>query len=80
MSKNQQVKVFSAPVCPYCETLKKFLKEQDINFEEVDVSQDKEARKEMVEKSGQMGVPVAEINGQIVVGFNKQKIKKLLKI
>ena len=74
------VKVFSTPICPYCLTLKEFLKENNIEFEEVDVSQDKKAQEEMIEKSGQMGVPVIEIDDQIVVGFDKEKICKLLNI
>lgn len=77
---NEKVKVFSTPACPYCVTLKKFLKENDIEFEDIDVSKDKEALKKMVDKSGQMGVPVVEINNQIVVGFNKEKIKNLLEL
>jgi len=75
-----KVKVYSTPSCPYCLTLKKFLEEHDIEFEDIDVSQDQQAAKEMVEKSGQMGVPVADINGDIVVGFNREKIKELLGI
>lgn len=74
------VKVFSTNTCPFCVTLKNFLKEHDIEFEDIDVSQDKVAQDEMIKKSGQMGVPVAEIDGQIVIGFDQEKIKKLLKI
>jgi len=74
------VKVYSTPVCPFCVTLKKFLKDHDVEFEEFDVSEDEEARKEMIEKSGQMGVPVVDIDGKIVVGFDKQKISELLNI
>ncbi|MBD3208628.1 MAG: NrdH-redoxin [Candidatus Nealsonbacteria bacterium] len=74
------VKVYSTPVCPFCVTLKKFLKDHDIEFEEFDVSEDEEARKEMIERSGQMGVPVVDIDGKIVVGFDKQKISELLNI
>lgn len=74
------IKVFSTQACPYCVTLKEFLKEHNIEFEEFDVSEDKKAREEMIEKSGQMGVPVIEIDGQVVVGFNKEKIAELLKI
>jgi len=83
MSEEKQqpkVKVFSTPVCPYCQTLKKFLKEHDIEFESVDVSKDKAALKEMKEKTGQMGVPVAEIGEHVVIGFDKPKMKKLLNI
>jgi len=74
------VKVFSTPTCPYCVTLKEFFKEHNIEFEDIDVSQDEKARDEMIEKSGQMGVPVVDINGEIVVGFDKEKISQLLKI
>jgi len=74
------VKVYSTPTCPYCVTLKEFLKENNIEFEDIDVSSDEKAADEMVKKSGQMGVPVADINGEIVVGFDKEKIKQLLKI
>lgn len=74
------VKVYSTPSCPYCVTLKEYLKEHDIEFEDIDVSQDEKARDEMIKNSGQMGVPVADINGEIVVGFDKEKISKLLNI
>ncbi len=74
------IKVYSTPACPYCVTLKNFLKEHDIEFESIDVSQDDKAREEMVEKSDQMGVPVIDIDGEIVVGFNKELIKHLLEI
>ena len=74
------VKIFSTPTCVYCITLKKFLKEHNIEYEDIDVAQDKKALEEMVQKSGQMGVPVTEIDGQIVVGFNKEKISELLNI
>ncbi len=75
-----KVKVFSTPSCPYCVTLKEFLKEHDIEFEDIDVSQDKAVLDEMVEKSGQMGVPVVDIDGQIIIGFDKKKISQALNI
>ncbi len=74
------VKVYSTPMCPYCVTLKQFFKEHNIEFEDIDVSQDKKASDEMIEKSGQMGVPVVEIDGEIIIGFDKEKIVKLLNI
>ena len=77
---NNMVKVYSTLTCPYCFTLKEFLKKNNIEFEDIDVSQDKKALEEMVRKSGQMGVPVVEIDGEIVVGFDKEKISKLLNI
>ena len=75
-----KVKVYSTPSCPYCVTLKEFLKKYNIEFEDIDVSQDRVASDEMIEKSGQMGVPVVEIDKEIVVGFDKEKITKLLNI
>jgi glutaredoxin-like YruB-family protein len=77
---NNMVKVYSTPACPYCFTLKEFLKEKGIDFEDIDVSKDEVALQAMVQKSGQIGVPVIEIDGQIVVGFDKEKISRLLKI
>jgi len=74
------IKVYSTPTCPYCITLKNFLKEKGFQFEDIDVSSDLKAQEEMIEKSGQMGVPVVDIDGQIVVGFDREKICQLLKI
>ncbi|OHA63042.1 MAG: NrdH-redoxin [Candidatus Wildermuthbacteria bacterium RIFCSPHIGHO2_01_FULL_47_27] len=74
------IKIYSSPTCVYCNTLKAYLKEHAIEFEEINVAGNQKALKEMIEKSGQMGVPVVDIDGQIVVGFNKEEIKKLLKI
>lgn len=74
------VKVYSTPTCPYCHTLKAFLKEKGVEFEDIDVSQDEKVLQEMVDKSGQMGVPVSDIDGQIVIGFDREKICQLLKI
>ena len=75
-----KVRVFSTLSCPYCVTLKEFLKEHNVVFEDIDVSQDKKASDEMIEKSGQMGVPVVEIGNEIVIGFDREKIVKLLDI
>ena len=74
------IRIYSTPACPYCFTLKEFLKRHNIEFEDIDVSKDQKALKEMVEKSGQMGVPVVEIDGEIVIGFDKEKICKILNI
>ena len=75
-----KIRVFSTSACPYCLTLKEFLKEHNIEFEDIDVSKNEVVLKEMVEKSGQMGVPVLDINGQIVVGFDKKKISEILNL
>jgi len=74
------VKVYSTPACPYCVALKNFLKENKIDFEDIDVSQDEKAREEMIQKTGQMGVPVIEINSEFIVGFDKERISQLLNI
>jgi len=76
----KKVKIYSTPTCPYCETLKQYLRDNNIDFENIDVSSDEKAAEEMIEKSGQMGVPVADIDGEIVVGFDREIIKKLLGI
>jgi glutaredoxin-like YruB-family protein len=74
------IKVYSTPTCPYCVTLKEWLKSKNIEFEDIDVAEDEKSRDEMIEKSGQMGVPVIDINGEIVVGFDRDRISKILKI
>jgi glutaredoxin-like YruB-family protein len=74
------IKVYSTSTCPYCVTLKNFLKEKGFEFEDIDVTFDKERQDEMIEKSGQMGVPVVDINGQIIIGFDREKIIKALNI
>lgn len=76
----KKIKVYSTPACPYCFALKQFLKEKGFEFEDIDVSQDEKALREMVEKTGQLGVPVIEIDGEIVIGFNKEKISQLLNL
>lgn len=76
MAKN--VKVYSTPTCPYCIRLKQFLKDNNIAFEDIDVGSNQEAGEEMIHKSGQMGVPVLDIDGDIIIGFDKDKIKDVL--
>lgn len=77
---DKKITVYSTPTCPFCIRAKQFLKENNIAFEDIDVSVDQEASRVMIEKSGQMGVPVLEIDGQIIVGFDKEKIKSALGI
>ena len=72
------VTVYSTPTCPYCHKAKDCLKEKGIIFEDIDVSADQEKAKEMVEKSGQLGVPVLDINGTIIIGFDVGKIDAAL--
>jgi len=75
-----KIKIYSTPACPYCHLLKEYLKEKNIEFEDIDVSQNQEALQELVKKTGAMAVPVIDIDGEIVVGFDKEKIDKLLNI
>ena len=78
MAKNVTVKVYSTKTCPWCIKAKEFLKEKKINFEDIDVGADQKAAKEMIDKSGQMGVPVIDINGKIIVGFDKDAITEAI--
>ena len=73
-----QVKVYSTPSCPWCEAAKDFLKNNNIPFEDIDVSLDQTKAQEMILKSGQMGVPVIEIDDKIVIGFNKSLLEEFL--
>jgi glutaredoxin 3 len=68
------VKVYSTEMCPWCHRLKDYLKSKGVEFEDFDVSTDEGAAQEMIDKSGQMGVPVLEINGKIIVGFDQDAI------
>jgi len=74
------VKVYSTPSCPYCHMAKQFLTENKVPFEDIDVAQNRTAAIEMIKKSGQMGVPVLDINGTIIVGFDIEAIKNALKL
>jgi len=74
------IKLYSTKFCPYCVSLKAFLEQNSISFKEVDVSEDQSAQDEMIKKSGQMTVPVLEIDGEMIVGFDREKICKILKI
>jgi glutaredoxin 3 len=72
------VKVYSTPTCPWCKKAKAYLTEKGIGFESIDVSSDEKAQKEMIDKSGQMGVPVLDIGGKIIIGFNVGEINNAL--
>jgi len=79
-SDQKRVIVYSTPTCPHCNSLKQYLKQQQIPFRDVDVSKNQKMAQELVRKSGQQGVPQTEINGRIVVGFNRSKINEMLGI
>ena len=72
--------VYSTQNCYFCTLLKNFLKENKIEFKEVDVGKDREAAKKIIEQTKQMGVPITEIDGRFIIGFDKEKLKKLLKL
>ena len=74
------LKIYSTTTCVYCKTLKEYLKRNEIAFKEVDVSLDEKELQHMIKISGQMGVPVVEIDEHVVVGFDKTKIDSLLKL
>jgi len=74
------VRIYTTKICPYCEMAKHFFKQNNIKYEEIDVSKNQKAAKEMIEKSGQMSVPVIEIDDKIIVGFNVKAIKGALKL
>ena len=78
--KSGNVKVYTTITCPWCVKTKEFLKSNSIKYEEVNVGVDEKARNEMFEKSGQFGVPVTDVNGTIIVGYDKEALKKALKI
>ncbi len=70
--------VYSTPTCPYCNLAKQYFKEKKVEFVDFDVSRDHEKAHEMIQKSGQQGVPVIDINGKIIIGFNRPEIDKAL--
>jgi len=74
------VTLYSTPTCPFCKQTKAFLTEHQIEFTQVDVMNDQEQAREMIQKSGQMGVPVIDIDGQIVIGFDQKKLKEYLNL
>ncbi len=76
--KQPRVIVFSTPTCRYCNSAKKYFREKKVRFRDVDVSRDQAAAKDMQRRSGQMGVPVIDIGGRIIVGFDRPKIDRLL--
>lgn len=75
-----KVKVYSTPTCPFCVRAKKYLEEKGVVFENADVSQDQAALQEMISLSGQMGVPVIVIDGDVIVGFDQSRIDAKLKL
>lgn len=75
---DKKVVIYSTPTCPYCHRVKEYLSRKGISYTDIDVAQDREKAKEMIQKSGQMGVPVITIDNEVVVGFNQTLLDKLL--
>ncbi len=73
-----RVIVFSTPTCTYCNAAKRYFREKGVKFNDVDVTRNPAAARDMVRRSGQQGVPVIDIGGRIVVGFNRPVIDHLL--
>ena len=76
--RRRRVLVFTTPTCPWCTRAKSYLREQGVPFREVDVSKDAAAARDLVRRTGQMGVPVLEIDGRPVVGFDRAKVDRVL--
>lgn len=75
-----KVTIYSTPVCHFCVAAKDFFKENNIEYTENDVAADAEKRQEMIELTGQMGVPVIKIGDDVIIGFDEPKVKELLKL
>jgi len=73
------ITIYTTPTCAYCKLVKDYFKEEGVEYEEKDVTADTAARDEMIQKSGQMGVPVIMVGDQVVVGFDKDKLAGLIK-
>ncbi|MFW6111590.1 MAG: glutaredoxin family protein [Candidatus Bipolaricaulota bacterium] len=75
---DHNITIYSTPTCPYCDAAKDYFDENDISYTDYDVSEDREKAKEMIDKSGQRGTPVIDIDGNVIVGFNKEKIESFV--
>lgn len=80
MARKSRVIIYTTKTCPWCQKAKEFLKANNVAYIEKDVGEDPEAARELIEKSGQMGVPVLEIDSEIIIGYDEEKIKKALKL
>ena len=78
--KPAKVRIYTTSTCPWCMKTKEFFKAHNIKYQEINVSEDEKARNEMFEKSGQFGVPVIDANGTVIVGFDKEALKKALSL
>ncbi|MDP2730672.1 MAG: glutaredoxin family protein [Dehalococcoidales bacterium] len=74
----KQVAIYTTPTCPWCHRAKEYLSQKGIPYAEYNVAQDREKAKEMIQKSGQMGVPVITVDDDVIVGFNQSQLEKML--
>lgn len=75
-----KVAIYTTPKCVYCKMAKQFFKENGVEYEEYDLAADEQKVEEMIERSGQMGVPVIDVDGKLIIGFDKQALKQALEI
>ncbi len=80
MNNQPKVVVFSTPTCSFCNAAKRYFRERNIRYTDVDVSRDQSAARDMMRRTGQMGVPVIIINDKPIVGFDKPKINQMLNL
>ncbi len=73
------VKLYSTPTCGYCKKVKRYLQEKNVDFREFNVANDRKRADEMMKKTGQMGVPVLDINGKVIVGYKEAEIERALR-
>ena len=73
-----RIKMYTTPFCKYCKVAKEMFRKKDLSFEEIDITKDQKFMEEMLKKSKQMTVPVFDINGEILVGFNRTKLEEAL--
>ena len=76
----KQVTIYSTPTCHFCHAAKDYFAANGVPFTDINVATDLDRRKEMIEKSGQMGVPVIDVGGDIVIGFDQKKLAHLLSL
>lgn len=80
MAEQKQVTIYSTPTCHFCHAAKDFFTEHNVAFTDFNVASDLTKRQEMIQKSGQMGVPVIDVGGELVVGFDEDRLRELLNV
>ena len=79
-AKKPRILLYGTQVCPWCHKTREFLRKHKTPFKNIDVGSDAKSAEEMIQKSGQQGVPVIDINGEIIIGFDEERLRKVLKI